>query len=88
MSVTVGIREFRENLKDYLERAKAGEEVVITERGKPVASLVGQPSKLDQLIAEGRVRPAKRPKTPIRMEDLIVLDGPPTMSEVVIRDKQ
>jgi prevent-host-death family protein len=48
MSVTVGVRELRENLKDYLERAKTGEEVVITERGKPVARLIGQPSKVDQ----------------------------------------
>jgi prevent-host-death family protein len=35
--VTVGVREFRENLRAYLERVKAGEVVVVTERGTPVA---------------------------------------------------
>jgi prevent-host-death family protein len=86
VSVTVGVRELRENLSSYLDRVKAGEEVVITERGKRIARIVG-PSKLDQLIAEGRARPASRPKRPIRIEDLPVLDGPPTLSDVVIRDK-
>ena len=35
--VTVGVREFRENLRAYLDRVKAGDVVVVTERGKPVA---------------------------------------------------
>jgi prevent-host-death family protein len=87
VSVTVGVRKFRENLKEYLDRAKAGEEVVITERGRRIARLIGA-SKLDQLIAEGRVRPAKRRKTPVDLDRLPVLDGPPTLSDVVIRDKQ
>ena len=39
MVVAVGVREFRENLRAYLGRVKAGEDVVITERGRPVARL-------------------------------------------------
>ena len=39
MPVTVGVREFRENLRAYLDRVKAGEEVVVTERGRPIARL-------------------------------------------------
>jgi prevent-host-death family protein len=87
MSVTVGVRELRENLSAYLDRVKAGEEIVITERGKRVARIVG-PSKLDQLIAEGRVRPAKKPKRPIRPEDRIKLDGPPWLSDMIIEDRR
>jgi prevent-host-death family protein len=79
VSVTVGVRELQANLSAFLDRVKAGEEIVITERGKRVARLVG-PSKVDQLIAEGRVRPAKKPKRPIRPEDLIEIDGPPWLS--------
>jgi prevent-host-death family protein len=87
MSVTVGVRELRENLSAYLDRVKAGEEIVITERGKRIARIVG-PSKLDQLIAEGRVRPAKKPKRPIRPEELIEIDGPPWLSDVIIEDRK
>jgi prevent-host-death family protein len=34
------IREVRENLRSFIERAKAGEEIVILRRGKEVARLV------------------------------------------------
>ena len=57
--MTVGVRELRENLRAYLARVKAGEEIVVTERGKPVARVApADPSDpLERLIAEGRVRP-------------------------------
>lgn len=34
---TAGIREARQNLSALLERVKQGEEITITDRGKPVA---------------------------------------------------
>ena len=37
---TVGVRELRQNLSKYLERVKAGEPLVVTERGQVVARLV------------------------------------------------
>ncbi len=66
MTVTVGIRELRENLRSFLDRVKSGEEVVITERGKAVARVVpaGSQATFDRLVREGRIRPALRPKTP------------------------
>ncbi len=88
MSVTVGIRKFREHLSHYLDLVKEGTEVVvITDRGKPVARLEG-PSNLERLIAEGKVRPARKPKQPIRIEDLPVMDGPPWLSDVIIADRK
>ena len=36
----VGIREFRDRLKQYVQIAQRGEDVVITEHGRPVARLV------------------------------------------------
>ena len=36
---SVGIRELRDNLKTWLDIAKHGETVVVTERGKPIANL-------------------------------------------------
>ena len=34
---TVGIRELKSQLSRYLKRARAGERLVVTERGQPVA---------------------------------------------------
>jgi len=36
----VGVRELRQNLSRYLERVRAGEGLVVTERGREVARLV------------------------------------------------
>src|SRR2546423_1249097 len=40
MADDVGVRELRQNLSKYLDRVKAGEDLVVTERGKVVARLV------------------------------------------------
>jgi prevent-host-death family protein len=37
---TAGVREARQNLSALLDEVKKGHEVVITERGRPVAKLV------------------------------------------------
>ena len=87
VSVTVGIRQLRENLRAHLERVQAGEEVVITDRGKRIGRIVG-PSKLDVLVNDGVVTPSRRPKKPIRAEDLIEIDGPPWPSEMIIEDRK
>jgi prevent-host-death family protein len=54
----VGVRELRDHLSRYLERVKAGTEVVVTEHGVPIAYLVPRPrsSKLAEMIATGRAR--------------------------------
>lgn len=36
----VAVRELKAKLSEYLSRVKAGEEVVVTERGRPIARLV------------------------------------------------
>ena len=37
---TVGVREARQNLPALLDEVRTGREIVITERGRPVAKLV------------------------------------------------
>lgn len=62
-SHTVGVAELRQNLSKYLRRVADGERLVVTDRNKPVAELGPAPttgSRLDQLIAEGKVKPPKR----------------------------
>lgn len=57
----VAVTELRAHLSDWVERARGGGEVVITDRGVPVARLVGldSTSTLERLTAEGVIaRPA------------------------------
>ena len=57
----VGIREVRTHLSRYVERVKEGEEITVTEHGRPVARLVplNGERKIDRLIREGVVIPAR-----------------------------
>ena len=59
---SVGIRELRDGLSRYLAQVRAGRTVTVTDHGRPIARIVpvDEPSPLDRLIAEGRVRPARR----------------------------
>jgi prevent-host-death family protein len=62
----VGVREFRSELRRWIDLVQRGEDVVITERGRPVARLIGASAShpLDELIAAGIVTPAKGVKRP------------------------
>lgn len=73
----VGVRELRDNLSKWIGRAKRGQNILITERGKPVARLtrVEESPALERLIAKGIVTPARHSKTKIRRGDLIKTKG-------------
>lgn len=61
--VEVGVRDLKNNLSRYLERVRQGEQVIVTDRGQPVARLSALDHPTDQLaelVAAGVVRPAKR----------------------------
>jgi prevent-host-death family protein len=64
VAVEIGVREFRARLSHWLDRAAGGDEVIVTERGKPRVRVtgIGRQTTLDRLIAEGKVTPPKRPK--------------------------
>lgn len=62
---TVGIADLKAKLSDYLSKVKAGGEVLITERGTPIARLVPldrrveQESREERLIRKGLLRPGR-----------------------------
>lgn len=63
MAVRVGIRELRDRLSGYLERVRAGEQIEITDRGRPIAMLVPLPESratIAELIAAGKLSLAER----------------------------
>jgi prevent-host-death family protein len=72
MKIT-GIKELRSSLTATLERVKAGEEILVTERGEPIARLVPIESPeqvLARKIRSGAIRPPLRPMDRARVEEL------------------
>jgi prevent-host-death family protein len=80
----VGIRELRDRLKHYVQRAHRGEDVVITDRGRPVARLVAvhEQRPVDRLIDEGLATPPRGPKAEIDWTPVAV-DG--SVSDLIER---
>ena len=61
MKSVVGIRELKQNASAIVRRAAEGEVIEVTDRGRPVARIVGiqHANPFDQLVAEGRVIPGR-----------------------------
>ena len=64
---TVPVAELKASLSAYLRRVKAGEDVLVTERGRPIARLTpagtaGWPSHLESMEAQGLItaEPSRR----------------------------
>lgn len=84
----VGVRELRDRLRRWLDAVERGDEVTITERGRPIARLIGvsSPPPLDRLIADGVVAPAKRPRRPDRAHRKVRTKG--TVSDMVAEQRR
>ena len=77
------MRELKNNLSRYLDRVRRGEEVVVTDRGKPVARLTavdGSADRLAELIADGVVR---RPNSTTRARPARRIEPNGSVSELV-----
>ena len=62
---SLGVRELKNNLSQYVRRAEKGERIAVTAHGRVVAELGpparaarGYPSRIDELVAAGVIRPA------------------------------
>lgn len=65
-AVDVAISDLRANLKSFVERARQGEQIVVTDRGVPVARLgpAEEESLLDRLERDGLVTHAEAKPRP------------------------
>ena len=84
MEKSVGIRELKQNPSAVLSQVKAGEEIVITERGKPVARLSPiRKSFLEELVDSGRVKLPKQPSSAVlaQINPTELPPGAPTVLE-------
>ena len=83
--MTVGIRELKAKLSEYVRRAANGEQIVISDRGRPVAHLVGlgSVSTIERGIEEGWITPASR----TRLEPVKRFSAPSSTVEVLDEDR-
>ena len=90
MVVEVGVRELRASLSSWLDRVQAGDEVIVTDRGKPVARLapITARGRREQLIAEGRLTPARKPRTPIDRSTLPKLPAGVSLTDILIEERR
>ena len=60
--MNVGVRELKQHLAEYLDRAAAGELVQVTERGVPKVQIVPVPGagQMTDGVEQGWLRPALR----------------------------
>jgi prevent-host-death family protein len=87
---SVGTRELKNRLSEYLRRVKAGETIIITERGKPVGQILpvrdDLSSRLRSLAEAGVIEwngepvPSYQPKAVNRGERLL--------SDLVVEDRE
>lgn len=81
----VGIRELKAKLSEFLDRAAAGETIVVTSRGKAKVEIrpLSTESRIEQGIREGWIKPGRgRPNaTPLRLK------GRMTVAEVMAEDR-
>lgn len=90
----VGVKELKNRLTHYLRRTKQGEEVIITERGKPIALIqpiqsaervMSLDARLARLAAQGLVSlPTHKPLKRVR---LAKVSGPP-ISKIIVEDRR
>jgi prevent-host-death family protein len=93
-AVTVGVRELKNRLTSYLKLVKANQEVIVTERGEPIALIqplegAGAPRSLEArlaaLAAKGESTLPEGPLRPRRRKFRI--PGRP-LSELIIEDRR
>ena len=78
-AMDVGISTLRAELSSWIARARGGEEVVVTDRGTPVARLVPVDSAplLDRLVREGVLRrPGRAVRPTARDSERVPASGP------------
>lgn len=94
MTVSVGVREFKNHMSEYLRRVKAGEVLEITERGKPVGRLLpAQPpseeqaieAKIWELVARGKVKWSGRRLRPYKPE--VKARPGASLAELIVRER-
>jgi prevent-host-death family protein len=86
---SVGIRELKGHLSEYLRRVRAGETVIITDRGQPVGRIVpvAQPleDRLEAMAQAGLILWSGRKLEP--MAPVARTRGERTIADLLVEDR-
>ena len=81
--VQIGIRELRQHASRHVAAAAAGEEIVVTDRGKPVARLVSlspMERELQRLVDTYGLIPPSAPR--VDWSTRTLSEGPPLTADI------
>jgi len=83
----VGVRELRNNLSRWLHRVERGDELLVTDRGRPVARVVraGSRDALEELIEAGHVALPRFPKGTDSRRRLVHASG--SVADLVVEQR-
>ena len=84
----VGIRELKNGLSKYIDQVRTGEEIIVTDRGRPVAKLSpldASNDRLVELVASGVVRP---PQSLKRHQPGVRIKSKGTVSDLVAEQRR
>jgi prevent-host-death family protein len=86
--VEVGIRELRAGLSRWIARVRSGEELIVTDRGTPIARVVpiDRTSAYERLVAAGLLVPPRVGRRGRRRPVPVRTDGP--VSDLVAEQRR
>lgn len=92
--MNVSVRELKSHLSELLDRVAAGEQITVTKRGKPIATVSAVSEKHGQDDPLERLERAEWIAQPARPKRILGMDTPPhissnetTLSEIVREDR-
>ncbi len=92
--MNVAVRELKDHLSEYLNRAAAGEEVVVTSHGKPIARLAplkqchDDESAIERLRSKPWVRPGKGEPLRLVENPMVWKYAEPSLSDWVLEARE
>ncbi len=91
---TAAISRLKAKLSEYISSVKRGEEVIITERGRPVARIIPIEPELDMeertrdLIKRGLMRPGRGGDLRARLKHLPIVSLPEGLIQQVMEEER
>lgn len=82
----VGVRELKNQLSSFLDRVKAGEEITVTEHGRPIARLSAVGADVDRmadLVAAGVIHPATTSRRRLPTKRVKIVNGAASLADQV-----
>jgi prevent-host-death family protein len=90
MQKEIGIRELKSRLSSYLRQVKAGETIIITDRGRPIGRIVPimmtTHNQLEVLRSAGLID--WNGETISQIEPVAQITGKRTVAELLIEDRE